>query len=72
MIEGISARRIRTACAAAYCGVSARMLEKLRVNGGGPIFYKIGRAVTYDFKDLDNWLADKRRRSTSDLGREAA
>jgi hypothetical protein len=72
VIEVLKARRVRTNNAALYCGISGRTLEKLRVIGGGPAFYKIGRAVTYDINDLEHWLADKRRVSTSDFGKEAA
>ena len=42
------------------------MLNKLRVFGGGPVFHKCGRAVIYDTADLDNWLRQQRRATTSD------
>jgi predicted DNA-binding transcriptional regulator AlpA len=57
---------LRTPEAAAYCGSSASTFEKLRLNGGGPIYSKIGRRVVYRIEDLDAWLAANRRRSTSD------
>lgn len=41
-------------------------LEKWRSVGGGPPFIKMGRRVIYDRKDLDAWLAARKRRSTSD------
>ena len=63
-------RKIRRPEAAAYIGVSPRTLEQLAVTGGGPAFYKIGRAVVYDTAELDQWLAERRRMSTSDTGRE--
>ena len=68
-------RRLRTPAAAAYCGVSARWFEKLRLIGGGPTFMCLGaggRAVVYDTSDLDAWLAAHRRRSTADTGQAAA
>ena len=70
-------KRLRTPAAAEYCSLSPRTLEKLRVLGGGPIFMCLGagargRAVVYDSRDLDAWLAAKRRRSTSDPGPAAA
>jgi predicted DNA-binding transcriptional regulator AlpA len=64
-------RKLRTADAATYCGLSASTLNKLRVFGGGPKYLKLGRTVCYDVLDLDSWLTTKRRASTSDR-REAA
>ena len=58
--------------AGAYLGISGRWLEKLRVIGGGPIYYKFGRRVLYRKEDLDAWAAARRRRSTSDSGPEAS
>jgi predicted DNA-binding transcriptional regulator AlpA len=65
-------RKLRTADAAIYCGLSASTLNKLRVFGGGPKYLKLGRAVCYDVSDLDSWLATKRRASTSDGGKAGA
>ena len=63
-------RFLRTREAAAYCGLSARTLEKLRLTGGGPPFATpLGRRfVVYDIADLDQWMRSGRRRSTSDPG----
>lgn len=60
-------QRIRTRQAAQYLGegVSYKMLEKMRVIGGGPVYMKFGRNVIYDTSDLDAWLASKRRASTT-------
>jgi len=52
--------------AAAYTGISASTLNKLRVYGGGPMFLKLGQRVVYSSDDLDSWLASKRCRSTSE------
>lgn len=54
--------------AAAYLGVASATLAKYRCLGGGPSFYKIGRRVLYDVRDLDTFVAACRRRSTSDTG----
>jgi hypothetical protein len=51
--------------AALYLGVSESYLNKLRCVGGGPVFIKIGRRVVYSMKDLDQWLSERRRASTS-------
>lgn len=52
-------------------GLSTSTLNKLRVFGGGPPFLKLGRRVVYDPADLDAWMAERRRRSTSDSGQAA-
>lgn len=57
--------KLRTAEAAAYLALGISTIEKLRVLGGGPNYYKIGKAVVYDPADLDAWLASNRRSSTS-------
>ena len=56
---------IRTRDAARYLSLSYRTLEKLRVTGLGPEYYKMGRAVVYAISDLDAWLARNRRTSTT-------
>lgn len=65
-------RMLRTPDAAAYCGSSASTFEKLRLSGGGPRYVKLGRRVVYDPADLDAWLSENRRRSTSDVEGEGA
>jgi hypothetical protein len=59
-------QRMAVEAAAAYVGLSASTLNKLRVFGGGPAFLKLGRRVVYDARDLDQWLSDSRRQSTSE------
>jgi len=58
--------------AAAYIGLAPQTLAKMRVSGDSPPFYKVGRQVLYDRADLDAWLAERRRRSTSDPGHKDA
>jgi Helix-turn-helix domain len=55
--------------AASYVGLSAAYLNKMRTQGGGPVFHKVGVRVLYRISDLDDWLSDKRRTSTADDGR---
>jgi len=57
-----------TPLAADYLGLSPATLETLRIRGGGPTFSKLGRRVVYQREDLDAWLAERKRRSTSDPG----
>ena len=60
---------LTTAQAAGVLGLSARTLEQLRVKGGGPPHFALGRrAVRYRRSDLDAWLDARRRKSTSDPG----
>lgn len=61
-------RMLRVTEAATYLALSVSFLNKLRCSGGGPVFRKIGRAVLYDPADLEAWLSDRRRVSTSDDG----
>ena len=60
---------VRTRDAARYLSLSHRTLEKLRVTGAGPEYFKMGRAVLYAISELDAWLARNRRCSTSDTSR---
>ena len=54
-------RILRTPDAAAYLGLSASTLEKMRSKGGGPRFKRLGgRAIGYDVRDLDRWLDGQR------------
>lgn len=52
---------------AAYTGLAAAYLEKLRCVGGGPRFLKYGRrAVRYVKRDVDVWMAAHAVGSTSE------
>jgi hypothetical protein len=69
----IRPRRLREEAAASYLGgLSPWTLEKWRRTGRGPLFLKVGRTVLYDVEDLDRFLEESKRRSTSDDGRQAA
>jgi predicted DNA-binding transcriptional regulator AlpA len=52
--------------AARYVGLSASTLAKLRLNGNGPTYCKLGRRVLYRPADLDQWLQSRTARDTSD------
>ena len=51
--------------AAAYLGVSAALLEQLRVKGGGPRYAKFARLVRYRRASLDEWLQSRERNHTA-------
>ena len=57
--------RHRTPSAASYLGISRRTLEKWRVVGGGPPFAKLGGVVVYDERDLEEFVRERLRSSTS-------
>ena len=46
--------------------VSERTLERWRVEGTGPVYVKAGRRVLYRRDDIERWLAQGARHSTSD------
>lgn len=63
---------VDTHSAAKHIALSASTLNKLRVYGGGPRFYKLGRRVAYDLADLDLWLDGCHRHSTSEYAAHAS
>jgi len=66
-----SSPKLRAPQAARYVGLSASTLAKMRLRGDGPAYAKAGpRVVVYDTRDLDAWLVQRKRRSTSDIGQE--
>jgi|RhiMethySRZTD1v2_1073278.scaffolds.fasta_scaffold2077284_1 predicted DNA-binding transcriptional regulator AlpA len=52
--------------AARLVGLSASTLAKLRLNGNGPAYCKLGRRVLYRPADLETWLQSRITRDTSD------
>jgi predicted DNA-binding transcriptional regulator AlpA len=57
---------INARVAARYVGLSASTLAKLRLNGNGPTYCKLGRRVVYRPADLDQWLQSRAARDTTD------
>jgi hypothetical protein len=62
--------RLRTPAAAEYLGIAPSTLEKMRVSGTGPEFEVVGKAVVYSIPALEEYLAQRRARSTSETGRQ--
>jgi len=52
--------------AAVYVGLHPSTLAKLRMTGEGPGFLKLGRKVVYGQTALDEWLAGRAHKSTSE------
>ncbi len=51
--------------------LNEQRLARLRLEGDGPTFIKLGRSVYYDPVDIHEWLDKNRRRTTSDTGDNA-
>jgi predicted DNA-binding transcriptional regulator AlpA len=60
------AKVVTTAEAARVLGLSESTLAKLRLNGNGPVYCKLGRRVVYRPTDLEQWLQSRTTRDTSD------
>ncbi len=59
---------MRPPLAAAYLGISVSTLAKMRLRGDSPVYSKVGpRAVVYLKADLDQYLSQRRRHSTSEM-----
>jgi excisionase family DNA binding protein len=54
--------------AASALRLSERTLERLRLQGGGPLYVKAGRAVRYRESDLEEWIDARVVSSTSAIG----
>lgn len=55
---------------AQYLKLARSTLAKMRVRGESPVFVRVGRRVLYAVQDVDQWVAARRRRSTSDPGQD--
>ena len=53
--------------AAIYLGLSIQFLEKARLEGNGPRYYKLPRAVRYTKADLDKWMEARSRHHTREV-----
>jgi predicted DNA-binding transcriptional regulator AlpA len=60
------AKVVSTAEAARVLGLSESTLAKLRLNGNGPVYCKLGRRVVYRPAELEQWLQSRTTRDTSD------
>ena len=66
-----NAKWLRPPAAGEYLGgVATSTLAKWRLSGTGPAYSKIGRVIVYAMDDLNEFLAARRRLSTSDAIQE--
>ncbi len=57
--------------AAAWLGISARTLHRLREEGGGPDHYRFGHRILYRRDHLERWAAERHAPSDDPGGRDA-
>ena len=53
--------------ASQFLNQSVRTLQKWRLTGYGPPFYKIGRSIRYKRRVIQEWLESRMRRHTSQI-----
>ncbi len=58
-------RKLSVQEAARFLGLSVSTLNKMRLNGTGSRYLKLGRRVLYDIRDLQEWAAERTRSHTS-------
>jgi predicted DNA-binding transcriptional regulator AlpA len=56
---------IRETEAADSLGISVRHVQRMRVTGDGPRYFKFGRSVRYEVHDLESWTESCACKSTS-------
>lgn len=52
--------------AAEVLGLSRRTLQMWRYEGKGPVYLKLGGAIRYNRRDLEEYQRDARRQSTAE------
>jgi hypothetical protein len=65
----MSAALMNTVEAARFLRLSPRTLERLRLEGSGPRYCKLRRSVRYRQSDLELYVANHARHSTSEARR---
>lgn len=55
--------------AAEWLNISVRTLQRMRAEGSGPKFTKMGRRVLYNRAHVESWLETRCFTSTSEYGR---
>jgi predicted DNA-binding transcriptional regulator AlpA len=62
-------RYLNTRSVAAHTNTSPSFWNQRRVRGDGPPYIKLGSRVLYQLTEVEEWLADRTKRSTSEYGR---
>jgi len=63
--DAIGPTLLTTEQAAKYLNFTTGWLAKMRVQGGGPKWIRLGRKARYHITDLENWIGEHRVSSTS-------
>lgn len=63
---------LTVAQASEVIGLSVSTLNKFRITGDGPSYYKVGRYCRYDRQEVEAWMRSRRFASTSDQRANAA
>jgi excisionase family DNA binding protein len=63
-----SSKFLTTKEAAEILSIKPNTLEIWRVQGKSPVFLKIGRNVRYELSEIEKFIHESRRNSTSDMG----
>lgn len=58
--------------AATLLGLSPQTLAVWRLRGAGPAFCKLGSRCLYAPDEIERWVSERRRTSTSDKGAEGS
>jgi hypothetical protein len=66
LLKTMEAALLNTVEAARFLHLSPRTLERLRLDGSGPRYCKLRHSVRYRPADLETWLANHARHSTSE------
>lgn len=56
---------LTVAQASKVIGLSVSTLNKFRITGEGPSYYKVGRYCRYDRLEVEEWMRSRRYTSTS-------
>lgn len=66
-------KKLRTAQAAGYLGISRSTLAKWRMAGRGPVYHRCGPRIVYYYQDeIDAWQVECDRKENKGKGRTQA
>ena len=65
LLDAVLPEFLKPGEAAAMLRLNKRTLDRYRIIGGGPAYYKFGTVVAYTLADLADWAAARRYRITS-------
>lgn len=66
MVSAVGCTALTEAALADLLGVHRDTVYRWRKRGTGPDYIKAGRVIRYDRADVDRWIEDRKRTSTSE------